>query len=370
MPNKDMENIPINDPYNAYYPTSDSLGIDSNVAQRLRSLILDNAIEIPGSDKMNTQFQTEWCRQSLIEYGAWLCTLLEITPNNGQSIKQDYINRASKLRLGPGDTVFQNHMDGIGDLQIELGFNSHSRYKKWTRNDYLLRGQELAVEIGHRPSKKDIALANNDHTFPSLYQVTSFFGTMQNFYELIGYPNVRNWGIDDYVDWGIAFKKQNGHDSKINGNTLTYFSKKGRGPSKRSILVHLGGVNKYNDLVENEYRAITDTETTEKKQRQNQLMQRVIENEELAAFILPIDENDRLKIAAHYSLIENCAPDIPHSLRCRIANSTNSDSVAKQLVENNPELTMAHIETTAIQIGIFDDLWSMYRFQNVELMQT
>src|SRR5205085_2069503 len=103
-----------------------------------------------------------------------------------------------------------------------------------------------------------------------------------------------------------------------------------------------------------------------KEARIKELMELAEIDLDLSTLLKGLNEEELLRVGGQYRLLKDLRPDLSKARIKQIAQRNNPDSVARLIVEDSL-LKMGHVETAAASLGIFDDLWPMYRFENTDL---
>ena len=361
-----------------YPDTTGGLGIDTRVAREIKALVLDPELEIDSVERIgpNKRFKGYWDQEKLLEYSAWLCGVLDIHPNTpGETLSNEHLKRASKLGLGASPTVFRNNDLGIGKVQELLGLEGDNKYRFWSRSRIVTEAMELTRGLGRRPIIEDFDQANREGKFLSGRQVIRRLGSTATLYEEIGFPSCRGWMLDDYVEWGVAVKRQNERSVQITASTIEYFSALGRGPSVAPVYLHCGDLINFNFLV--------DQRLEEDQEHEKQLVEdeyayldAQLEHDDILQKILEGRSNEAeiLRISAQYRLIRHFIPRRYEQEFMRWGPRESPDDIAAWLIRRAESLgsetgsvNMGEIECAAEILGIFDRLWPMQRFRNVDL---
>ncbi len=342
------------------------LGIDAFMARKMRNAILSDE-PLPPSGRSNREHYREWDKDALIEYGRWLCCLLELEPGRNDPITQDQWGRASKLNIGPSEKVVENVLpDGHSELKHELGFRTPLKFRLLSRNDIVRKGKAMTIRLGHRPTRDDLRDAYERGRLPSERQLRKRFGTITNFHEFIGYPSVWGWSEDDYIDWGIAVRRQNPLEDYIGWEGVQYFSHEGVGPSDPSLTGKFGSFRKFNARVEEEYITRLENDVAQRMDRMAIARELVGRNESLAEAVKGLDVSEYLQAVGQYRLQKHIGVPVPESKVVR-ASLVQPDNLARWLVQIGAASSIGYVETAASILDVYDDLWPTYRFQNVDL---
>lgn len=352
--------------------------LDDEIKATLARLILDETIELPSSERGNRYSYGHLTDEGFIELYEPLIKVLGLDPAVDKPPLREYIDRASKLGLTPSVRPVYSRMS-LGRLHTGLGFRSKFRFVDSSKTELVESGKRLARFIGGRPTREVVTLAGRGELggfheeFPTIDDIKSRFKRLGVFHELIGYPTSRGWDEEDHLDWTSAFYRQN-PDRQLTASLLDYFSKAGKGPSRQPVLTVFGSINKYKQRSEEEFQYIVDEEERAKNQRLDQAQELAAYDEVLLDLLGVIPEEERtreriLQVTAQYVLGKRLATliDSPAPLRAG-ALIKSPDAFVRWCVNNSGGVhTVAGIETHASALGVFDDLWPMYRFQNVDL---
>ena len=342
------------------------LGMPAYMAAKARRDILGK--ELPPS---GIKDRLPWTKESVIEYGYWLCRILEIDLDNpeGRKLQIAHIEQAAKLGLAPSVIVlrrlykrqaFTKFCEELGDASPRLKFQGAS-------NEWCIEaGICLADKLGCRPSKDQMDEARGQGTFPGHYSIEQRFGgNLKIFYELIGRPNFNDADMYDYLDWAVAFKRQNGVDAVITAQLLTKYSKEGRGPSFKIVYKYFTNLEEFNKLATEEYLAQV-AEEEEAICAQQDAIDRLSTNTDFTDLLETRRENKHFAIAAKYQLVKLFMPDTPPETLTWLVHRSAAD-VASLILERCEEETLGSIEIAAEALHIYDTLWPGYRFENANL---
>lgn len=350
---------------------------DDHTRSVLASLILDESIELPSSERGNQFMYGKLSDDELINLYQPLVDVLQLDPSTDRPPHREYINRASKLGLTPSVHPIYERLS-LSKVHAGLGFRAKFRFTDWSQQDFIEAGQRLAKLVGGRPTRDVITVAGRGEygklgDFPTVDDIKSRFGRIAVFHELIGYPSCRGWETDDYLDWAFSFYRQN-PDQELSARIIDRFSGNGRGPSKQPIIKNFGSVSKYKLQSSEEFEYVQSEEERSKNQRLGEVEELAEHDMDLLKVLsnLGEDERDRgriLQVAGQYRLGKRLATTAnAHELKDGALLKSPDAFVRWCLSHSNGRLTTAGVETHASALGIFDDLWPMYRFQNVDLL--
>ncbi len=345
------------------------IGVDAHMAREMRQAILGDE-PLPSSGRDCRVNYGEWDRDSLIEYGQWLCALLELEPGKTEALKQQHINNASKLNVGPSSRIEDSIMSHL-ELQRELGFPVRFDFDDWTRNDFISAGQRLAERVNGRPTAPHIEAASHGEykrvkVFPSRYLIEQRFDKLSAYQELIGYPSCRGWDYDDYMDWAAAFFRQN-PGIELSRRVVGRFSSLGRGPSDRAFRDNFGGLSKFSQLASEDFAQRVSSENESLQNRLEEVDAKVTAGVIPVELVDGVSDSRKLQIAAQHSLATRLLPTLQPRRLADLAAIKSADGFSRSLVNRSDKVKLADVEIMASVMGVFDDLWPMYRFQNVDL---
>lgn len=348
--------------------------IDEHTRQVLASLIMDETVELPPSSRRNMIRYDGMSDEDFISLYQPLVEVLQLDPKKDRPPLRGHINRASKLGLTPSVAPIYSRMS-LSEVHKGLGFRAKFRFNDWMISDFVSAGQRLARYAKGRPTRDLITAAGRGEIkrlkgdFPTVDDIKSRFGRLSVYHELIGYPSCRGWSDDDYLDWAFAFYRQNpGRD--LSARIIDGFSAKGRGPSKQPIFKIFKSIAQFKDLSRREFENLGELEA------QNRQL-RLEDAEDLAAHdgtlleALAESEGEKtriLQITAQYRVARGLG--VMASLaEIRDASKIKSaDGFVRWCINRSEgKISAATVETHASALGVFEDLWPMYRFQNVDL---
>ncbi|MCA9344926.1 hypothetical protein KC946_03755 [Candidatus Saccharibacteria bacterium] len=351
---------------------------DDRSRSLLAKYILDETIEIPASNRGNSIMYSDYSDDDFIELYRPLVDILELDPSIDRPPLREHIDRASKLGITPSVGPIYDRMS-LSAVHTGLGFKAKLRFSDWSQNELIEAGKSLAKKIGTRPTRDVITYAGRGEyrgidDFPTVDVIKSRFGKISVFHELIGYPSCKGWGREDYLDWSYAFYKQN-PGSQLSASLIGDFSMAGRGPSKQPILKKFGSIQAFKDISIENYRTKEEDDNNAKNSRLDDVYRLTSYDADLNELFNTLTKKepeitrDRLlQVAAQYSLGKRLATTATVADLINGSQLHTPDGFAGWCISHsNGLLTVAGVETHASALGVFDDLWPMYRFENVAL---
>lgn len=349
--------------------------LDEPIRRHLAQLILDETLDLPPSTRGNSVRYEGLTDREFIQLYAPVFDILELDPAVDSPPNRTHFDRASKLGLVPSAFALYSRTD-LSTVHTEFGFRAKFRFRDWMKSDYIEVGQRLARRVGGRPTRDIIKAASDGYyksvpEFPTVDELVSRFDNLSTFHELIGYPSCKGWERDDYLDWAHAFYTQN-PELEITARALEILSKKGRGPSKQPIIKKgsFGSISAFQDDARENHAQVIELASQEEAERLVQAEELAARDEVVRPLIEEAETTKRiLQIAAQYRILKRYSfEDLPSFALQRIAAISEPDVFARRCIADLPsDINTAHIEAAALDLGVFDDLWPMYRFQNVDL---
>lgn len=299
-----------------------------------------------------------WTREEIVQAGQWALSLLEQASEGPVTLKQVHMRRLYELGLGP-HWGRQRHFSSMGELRRETGSAKgpdKGLFDYWSACDFATYAAKLSRQIGRRPRHQDYALAAKQQGGPGMWVINQRFGNVGNLNELAGYPNIRTWDNDDYVSWGVRVMRAN------DGRPITYgmmeaLSRRQQGPSEYPIVKRFGAWSEYKKQVLKQFQA-------EEHERQDRVSARLDNYRTLVtAGILPsrlrpASDEELRSFGSRYTLASHLLSHHAgkHSAALIIAEES-AGSFIPALRKRNMHLTAAVIETEAVILDVYDDIW-------------
>lgn len=347
--------------------------LDEQIRATLAALIMDESVELPPSHRGNKTSYSNLSNDQFIELYKPLVEVLELNPSIDPPPFRESFNRASKLGLTPSVGPIYSRMD-LSRVHTGLGFRAKFRFHDWSLKDYVAAGQRLARHSGGRPTREIITRAGRGEItqqgpFPTVDNIKARFGKLSVFHELIGYPSCKGWEEEDYLDWAAAFYRQNPGEA-LTARKLDYLSSLGRGPSKIPILKIFGSINKFKARSLQEYDILlAQIQETKDQRLKDALYLSQIDEDFLQVLKVSSPEPTRiLQVTAQYQIAKRLVTTATPADIINGSQLKSPDAYVRWCItKSNNQTSAADIESLASALGLFDDLWPMYRFENVNL---
>ena len=315
------------------------------------------------TEKLNV---SDWDKNDYLNFGQWLNG---VTPST--KLKSSILYSAYKLGIGPepqrihhvnrktGEKLFA----GFGEFFEKCGSKDsiyRYRFDDISFSSLLsfikLEADKLA-ENGIRPSVKHFENLIESGNAPSRRVLKRIVGhTYGELLDMAGYFDARSRTKNDLVEWGVKFTLANNRPPYFAG--IKKLSKNFKGPSKTSLVRRFGGILSYQTEV-----IVAHEEYLKEQSRLRSLkldqIQLEIESGDLPQDLYNQEENDQSILnVARFRVVEKLLPDYPINKKIKLSCSQISpDWFAKIIMRLNPEISIATIETTALMLDVFDDIW-------------
>ncbi len=278
-------------------------------------------------------------------------------------VTKEVILRAGFMGLIPRIRYFR---DLPGELSAVYNdaevFDARQRdnFKHWTTREFVDYVQRLVVRFHGKPSYEQLKLACSEPGNPNLRQIRyRIEGGVSTLYEMAGFPNIRTWGYDQYIEWGVKFMFANeGRLPTL--PALRHLHAQSLGPDVSTIYKNVAPFSKYKQLVQEDYDLEVEWRNAE---REHKLM--LIDNAlsdgilSLSLYEIAQSEDELISIWAKYLVIERLLPNLEAQYKCQNSIIQRSDWFIRAIQRVNPEISAGRIEQTASLLGVFDDIWPL-----------
>lgn len=312
----------------------------------------DFAHTVRSFDKLDT---SSWTREDLIVSGRFVLKLLQQVDGTEQPVKQKHIDRMYVLGLGPITgalygrknrpfTNLTDYLRAIGSTVV----SAKKLYHSWTEEDFGDYSKRLEAKLGRPPTINDYDDAARTGEGPSQFIVYQRTDGVAALNERNGHVDVRFWEETDYVQWGADVIEAN-PDIGLTITACTILSARRQGPSDPNVKKHFGSWKAFKARAIEE----ADRRAVERAGKLKQYRD-MAELGQLPKEYSQYDDDQLIRAAARFVLVSTCLP------------GRNTDDIAELLRKHRglqsiqkirPELSAGHIETTAVTLDIFDDIW-------------
>jgi hypothetical protein len=340
---------------------------NKNRVLRLGDLISDLTIVlIPGAYR-ELDVSSWDMHDDYIPYGRWLSMILGKREGRRQ-LNRDDLNRAYLLGVGPHSRRIsrRSRFGSLGNYYEACEFTDTHRagkYSDWIKADYVAYARNVAAELGRRPSEDQLYdLISKGLDGPSPHVMSSSgYGTFGDIFEIAGYPNVRKWDDDDFIDWGVKFMlANNGHIPTSAKFRKLSEQNKHRGPSLRAVIDHFDKLSIFQQRVQIAYDARIEKIEYERDYKLWKIGE-AVESGALPTYIAEETDSEveQISLAARYLVIKKLLPQATEVMIRDAVKTVHVDSFVKAIQRIDPAIKRGEIEVTAVQLDVFDDIWPM-----------
>jgi hypothetical protein len=303
----------------------------------------------------------KWSREDYIAAGRMVVRALDPEHHN-IPVRWQHIQRLAQLGLSPALRSFRRHFELLSTFRNEVGSMHHFQtrtYEHWTFYDYVEYVGKVLNELNRKPMKADFAERSKRGEGPD-YGKISQKANLRKVYEHLGIPDLQSWEDEDALDWGVKVKMAN-NGIPLNPYVIHALSQRNRGPSLRYLDYRQGGLVKFDSRVTEQYfdQIASDQQLREARLKQYRQM---AESGRLPNGFSGLDADRLLKAAPRALLIEAIAPGIPEAKKAELAQGHLS-GITYTLLNYESGLTPGHIESTAIRLDIFDEIWPLDQYK-------
>lgn len=337
---------------------------DTTGVYALGNLLRNTDIEVPGFVYQRKPKRT---KAQLLQYGKWLHRVaMEAEASDQRELNSTIIHRAGRLGIGPTIWEITKH-PAFGTLSryyAEIGITGTRRagaFDGWSSLDFGEYIKRVAEELGRKPTRDDLLKKSKDDAkSPSLNVIISRTGSLGHAYELGGYPNARHWDKDDFISWGVRFMRAN--DGLLPSQSMIdYFSKKKLCASASTFAKNFdNSLLTYQSQLIDDYRFEIERERIEHAKKIEDISTGRIPN---VVFQDAESEDEKITRYARYMVVDHLFPESHAASKISIAAMSNEtvrrDGFIRAVRKLNYAITAGEIESVALFLNVFDDLWPM-----------
>lgn len=282
---------------------------------------------------------------------------------NSNVISEEIITRAGYLGLSPRISFFKMQRGGLSRLYQSADIataRTREAFDDWSVEDYINYARRLEKKLKRKPEYEDFLALSESARNPSPKIIAERFGSIGVILEPLGYPNIKGWSEDDFIEWGVKFMKAN--DGKLpTSRALAILSRKKRGPNVTTIYdrPYFTSLMDYQTRVARVYetQAAEETRVQKLKIEAAQLaadhdfrLKRILDQAQTETDIIGLYAKYRVaatlltRDASSDDLFKTCTPRDPSYF-------------VKNILQRSPHINTAHIEETANTLGVFEDIW-------------
>jgi hypothetical protein len=307
----------------------------------------------------------QWQREHIEHVGSLVAReLAELSPPADFGVKA--ARRLQILGLFPSRDLVEKTYGSWYEFKqtIEVGCNAqrndiyrNKEYDQLSRTellDMLIKNYGSVHETSSRekfvgPFKRGIIVElNRMDLAPGVDYLLKRFGSIGIMNEYLGFPDIASWDEHDYITFGASVLRHNGRNSITKSNIRT-LSANNLGPHDESIKARFDW-EKFKKLSLQEVERQLAEEEKHRLSVEEYYGLHVSPEASSIKFAEKAQHRALYLIGSYY--LKGKTPELPNRL---VEGSVQK--VMNYLLERTRGLTIADIETTAVSMDIFDDLW-------------
>lgn len=288
--------------------------------------------------------------------------LVELSPP--QPLTQRIITRLHVLGIFPDFNFIrknygslQNFNEAVGAVSSVNTNAKNRKYDELSRTellDLIVKTHDEMVEISDNAPRKPLSAATLDIMYqcdliPSDTYLLRRLGGVRKINEMLGFPNVKSWDNEAYLQYGANILRYNGPDTLTVSNAHRLALEK-FGPHPAAIKARFGSWGRFKNLAHEQLR-----------NEQSQLENHQASVEEYYRKQFPDKENisfeEKALHRALWLLVGTYFKTQPLELPERVNEKTVEKVINEIRTRSKGGQTLADIEITALVLNIFDDLW-------------
>ena len=216
----------------------------------LGELITSNSAQTAAYN-LERKHYPEWQPDDYLQYGRWVLSVID-TQTNESHLALRHFHNLYHAGLGPsrkGITKQFKNFTNFRDLINPHIVRTYGRgFSDWQTSDFVDYTRTLAATIGRKPKAADYQAAFRRGGGPSVSMIHKCGQAIDQLNALIGYPDIKTWSDDDYINWGVRTLRAN-PGTWLTQAVLMRLSNQGLGPSRDAILRRFGRQSDFQQLV-------------------------------------------------------------------------------------------------------------------------
>lgn len=321
--------------------------------------VLD-AKAFPYATRHYTPIERKCSPEQAIIYGTWALSVVQEN-NPGKALTTSHLRRVGSLGLGVSlrriETLFEgsinNFQQAIGSPSVRLRRLTES----WTTHDCINHARAVLKYVTKREGQPrkltatDFDQFRKDGKGPAS---ATLFGRMRlgHINGALGYPNVREWDRDDYIEWGTRFFKMNPDLCNIQAG-LMVLSRLSRGPGPRAVERYVGSLDTFRRQSFRELRRQKEVRAERLK-----YCEKLIADGHLDEDLRDAPEDRLLFESAKYLVHSHFVDKIQRKHRDLPLTLSDPDSFIRLIAKYGaPNITIGDVESAASILDVYDDLW-------------
>jgi hypothetical protein len=315
----------------------------------------------PMSDHLrHTENRTSWTKEEILKAGEWLLTLPR--KEHEPELTQDMLERAARIGLIAGITQINNRFDDVSHLYKELNLDNvrqRGMFRHWEKQDYISYLRMVMSTKQQRSIINELQERSSNHEGPSPDTIRRSTKTsITNLLEAAGYlADMKNLSYEDHIDWGIKFMMANDGRSP-DTPSIIYLSSKKLAPTRNAIYENFGSFPNYQDQVTAGWLAQMEKLEMAHENKLLDITEAFKENVLPASVFEGISKENLIRTTAIYRLVSYLFPDLKDIEKKKIINKAD-EPLESIMIMIDPTIKAGAVETTALLLGVFDDIWPM-----------
>lgn len=301
--------------------------------------------------------------------------LAELDP--ASNLTEVVANRLNCLGVFPSSAYFATstgHYRGLTDFRAQIGADKLASVQNIKSNTERAQSNSAYAELGlpeftqlildrynelvELPDEQvydgPITLAmieamNRMDIAPAWIFIKKKYGGLAELNEYLGFPDIRNWDVTDFIQYGARFIKENGVNLLTETN-INRLSQRHLGPAKSTITERFGSISAFQDLAVAEYARQSIIDEARVSAIERHFTEITYEKD------IPEDPSERAIIWGRYQIASAILPGVNTSELAEISKSPNGNFVHKLLTRKDG-LTVADIEIMAVSLQVEDYIW-------------
>lgn len=325
--------------------------------QLIRVLLAENfSIQQDVPPRVNCD---QWNNDDYKRYAEWLYDVVNGGENPPGAPTKEMYQRAYYLGLGPEVRRITRRFGSLWHLndimQFEGGYR-RGKFDDWSTRDFIEYGKELVKQSeGKKPTERILYASFKYCSGPSPRLIRTRIGGIGRFQELLGFPYIADWSENDYVEYGARILRAN-PGIKLTRYVFDELSQRQRGPAVRTLVNHFSSLNRYKELAISHYLG-TEVERQMDIEDRAALLEQAVFPPDLWGDDTH-DVKSFMSRSAAYLLVQSIFPKVAVDKKINIA-SVKASRLIKTIRQYDPTISAGTIESQAIQLGIFDDIWPL-----------
>lgn len=371
-------------------------------AQAVRVVELGSLLRSPQShiDLETADYEmidtSEWEPERYQSFTRWLSKVVEPPQRPEEKlITKKIFHHARKLGIGPSQHA------------VKREFGNHSKLyaaAKVAEAHVVKIHDDLSIEeavayiqkIGgrrRRPTERDLQKAHQDDpSNPTVILLWSRFrniGGYNKLVELAGYPVVKLWEREDFLDYGVRFMRAN-DGQVLTARMANYLSKQQRGPTASTIINHFDYMSSYQmEVIRRFYEyqeakkahdreqlakvdedlraelvpleifspfAIQDRADQEQVEDDREKARELFRSKDVAVVARHLGTAETIKRYAKFKILDELTPTMELDKKVAVSRNLTGQSLTAAIQKSFP-VTAGEIEYVALTQDFFDYIW-------------